>query len=109
MEHKMFPGLDGIPYRSRGGMTPNLKNSDPEHLRPALVTDMHVKVFDLTNEEDRTGLEQVLTRCAKGRAYQSHREQNFDPSTGSYKVLLIWGDFFYEDPQETRDGTTTYR
>lgn len=103
-----FPGIEGIPFRTRKGVAPDIKWADPSHRLPTLATDMHAKVFDMSNAEDCKQLEDVLTRCAKGRAYESSRKESFDQAAGTFKILLVWGELFYEDPQEARDGTREY-
>jgi len=106
--YKYHPGLDGVPFRTRREAAPDLKWSDPAHKLPKLATDMHAKVFDMAVESDQLELEKVLTKCAKGQAYESSRNQSFDQNSGTFKVLLVWGEHFYEDPQEARDGTREY-
>jgi hypothetical protein len=108
-EFTYFPGIDGVPFRTRNTTAPDIKWSDPETKRPVFATDMHADVFDLSSEDDRKKLETILTKCAKGVAYESSRSQVFDEAHSTFRVLLIWGEHFYEDPQEARDGTREYK
>jgi hypothetical protein len=103
-QFNLHPGMDGIPFRTQRPAVPSYKQDDPDSRRPQVVTDMHVDVFDMGSEEQRARLADILSKCAKGRAYESSRSQEFDRETGTYKVLLIWGEFFLEDPQEAREN-----
>lgn len=98
---KFFQGMDGIPFRTRGEEVPYYKRDDPLHKQPRLVADMHVRQFALDDDEQRKELEGILDRCAKGKGYVSQHEVQYDEKIQGWKVLLIWGDFFLEDPVET--------
>jgi hypothetical protein len=100
----LHPGMDGIPFRTRRTTTPDYKGSDPDHKKPMHVTDMHVDIFDLGDETQRAEMARILSKCAKGRAYESSRNQEFDRNTGTFKVLLVWGEFFLEDPKESKEN-----
>lgn len=97
---KYFQGYDGVPFRTRGRETPHYKKDDPLHKQPRLVADMRVRQFDLQDEEQRLEFEQVLDRCAKGKAYVSQKETQYDQEIQGWRVLLIWGEFYLEDPVE---------
>lgn len=97
---KFHQGFDGIPFRTQSAITPSYKSDDPLHKRPKLVADMRVRQFDLNDEEQRESAQTVLDRCAKGKAYLSQKELHFDESIKGWRMLLIWGDFYLEDPKE---------
>jgi hypothetical protein len=98
---KFFQGLDGIPFRTQGAEVPYYKADDPLHKQPKLVADMHVKQFDLNDAEQSQELEGILDRCAKGKSYLSQKETHFDDKVNGWRILLIWGDYYLEDPKET--------
>ena len=105
----LFPGLDGIPFRSRNGQAPLLKSSDPLRAQPKIVTDMHVRQFDLSNVEEVKIVTQILDRCAKGQAYLSKQLEQYDSELKSWRMLLIWGEHFLEEPNEQQlNGQKTF-
>lgn len=97
---QFYQGMNGIPFRTREEGVPSYKNDDPLHRKPRMVADMHVRQFDLNDDEQRKSLEEILDRCAKGRGYVSRQETQFDQSINGWRFLLVWGDFFLEDPVE---------
>ena len=97
---KYFQGVDGVPFRTENENAPYYKKDDPHHRQPKMVADMHVRQFELGDDEQRKELESILDRCAKGRGYISQKEVQFDEKIQGWRVLLIWGDFFLEDPVE---------
>jgi hypothetical protein len=99
-------GVNGVPFRTKQEVTPSYKNGDPEFMRPKMVADMQIKSFDLSDEPQRLEMQAALDQCAKGRGYVSKLETNFDPGTGSYRALLIWGIYFLEDPREEHHNAT---
>lgn len=101
---KFFQGYDGIPYRTQQQEVPYYKKDDPLDKRPRLVADMHVKQFDLQDDEQRREFERILDKCAKGKGYVSQKELQFDEALNGWRVLLIWGDFFLEDPVEAESA-----
>lgn len=101
---KMFQGINGVPFRTQQQNVPMYKNGDPAHKRPMMVADMHVKQFSLGEEAERVEMERVLDLVAKGKCYLSKMEATFDPNTGNYKALIIWGDLFLEDPGEREES-----
>lgn len=98
---KFFQGMEGIPFRTQREDVPYYKKGDPLHRKPRLVADMHVRQFDLQDNDQREELEKILDRCAKGKGYISQKDVQYDEKIQGWKVLLIWGDFFLEDPVET--------
>lgn len=101
---KFFQGMDGIPFRTQETAAPSYKNDDPLSKKPKLVTDIKVEYFDLSKPEEREKLSVVLDLCAKGKGYVSSMDRQFDNKLSNWKVLLIWGRFFLEDPREVTNS-----
>lgn len=99
-----YKGMNNIPFRTKQGVVPYFKHDDPQHRQPVLVTDMHVGTFDMSNEDDKAKFTEVLDRVAKGKGYISQRESQFVEQTQNWKIFMIWGDFFLENPTESQTG-----
>ena len=97
---KYHRGLDGVPFRTENDQVPLYKKDDAEHRQPKQVADMHVQQYNLKEEKERLKLESILDMCAKGRGYVSKLEYEFDRTIKGWRVFLIWGEFFLEDPVE---------
>lgn len=97
---KFFQGVDGVPFRTKAGAAPNYKRADSLSKQPKLITDMHVDVFDLSDAERALKMAEVLDLCAKGKGYVSSMDRQYDAKHSNWRVLLIWGQFFLEDPRE---------
>ena len=98
---KFFQGMDGIPFRTQGSGAPDYKTDDSLSKKPKLVTDIKVEYFDLSKTTEREEMSKILDLCAKGKGYVSSMDRQFDNKISNWKVLLIWGRFFLEDPRET--------
>lgn len=98
---KFFNGFDGVPFRTRGNAAPLLKQTDPQHKQPKTTTDMHVDIFDLSDSKQMLRMQEILDHCAKGKGYISEMDKQYEEKIGSWKVLLVWGEFFLEDPMES--------
>ena len=98
----LLPGFDGVPYRSRTGAVPIVKEDDPAHIRPQLQNDIKIKVFDLGDEEQLAEYTKVLNMCAQALGRVMDQDRQYDKITGAWKVLLTWATYFYEDPAETK-------
>lgn len=99
----IYNGLDGVPFRTRNGAPPTIKHDDPQHKQPMTVTDMHVDQLDLSDQAHQQKLQDILSLCAKGRGYVSQMDRQYDEDIKSWRVFVIWGEFFLEDPKEAND------
>ena len=97
---KFFQGVDGIPFRTKGEVVPHYKTDDALNKKPKLITDMHVDVFDLSNAERVKRMAEILDLCAKGKGYVSSMDRQYEAKDRNWRVLLVWGQFFLEDPRE---------
>src|SRR4051812_18402431 len=62
--------LDGMPYRGKPML---LREEEYEELTE-VVSDSHVKIFDITNEEQRKEFSEIIDRCISGW-YVVHEKQ----------------------------------
>lgn len=97
---KFFNGMDGVPFRTQNQTAPMFKGTDPAHKQPKMTTDMHVDIFDLSDKKQLIQMQEVLDACAKGKGYVSEMDKQYEEKIGSWRVLLVWGEFFLEDPLE---------
>lgn len=104
--YNMYRGLDGTPFRTRNGAPPMYRSSDSASRQPQTVVDVHVNVLNLSDEKDVQELQRILDMCAKGRGYISSLDKAYDKSVQNWRVLLIWGEFFLEDPKETEENAS---
>ena len=103
-DYTMYRGLDGTPFRTRNGAPPMYKSGDPVRKQPQQVVDIHVNALSMADDKDVKELQRILDMCAKGRGYVSSIDKSFDDESKNWKVLLIWGEYFLEDPKETEEN-----
>ena len=108
-DYAMMPGMDGIPFRTKAPSAPSYKEADPEHLRPQVVHDVDVKIFNLEDKEECAEYRKVLNACAQGLGrIIGAPDTQYDDKKGTWRVLLTWAMYFYEDPRETRSEQVKY-
>ena len=96
----IFPGLDGLPFRLKSGQQfPMLKHNDPEYAQPQPVADAHVKVFDLSNEDDVKEYAEIWDKAAKGLIMISAEERHWSDKKENFKIFLRWGEVYLEMPK----------
>lgn len=98
MAETIFPGFDGIPFRSNGTAPPNLKADDPR--QPILVQDAKVRIFDLSDPEHLAQYEQIWFKIGRGQYKCSAEERQFIPELKNWRVLLRYAEFYFELPKE---------
>lgn len=96
-EGHVYPGFDGIPFRSKSSIPPDLKADDA--VLPVVVVDAKVKVFDLTNEEQLSHYEFIWDQVAKGRFVQPVEERQYDPELKGWRVFIRFGVRWLEMPR----------
>jgi len=102
-EPTIFPGRNGIPFRSRGGALPLVKSQDATGHQLVQVNDVHVNVYNLADDTERQASEAAIKRATAANAGISSMESYFDTDTGNWKLLLIWYEIYSESPEES-DG-----
>ena len=100
MAETLFPGFEGIPFRTNGTAPPNLKSDDPEKKQPIIVQDAKVRIFDLSDPEQLLAYEQVWFRIGRGQYKFSAEERQFLPDLKSWRVLLRYSELYFELPKE---------
>ncbi len=104
----VFTGLDGIPFRTSGNSVPFYKNDDPARKRPATRVEMHVELLELGRDNDLARYREVLNLCSTDRAYLSSQDRQYDPDSKTWRVLLVWGEYYLEDPMENSNARRQY-
>lgn len=99
---QLLPGLNGVPYRTRSGTIPLLKESDPAHRRPQMQPEVSVRVFDLGEATERAEYERVLNLCARNLGRVMQQDTQYSEEDKTWRVLLTWATYFYEHPDETK-------
>jgi hypothetical protein len=94
---KILPGLDGIPFRlGPGEAVPFVKDNDPEHLRPKMVTDVKVKIFNTTKAADMAEYSEIWSKAGRGQVIISAEERHWCDASKGWKIFLRWGEVFLE-------------
>jgi hypothetical protein len=96
----LFPGIDGIPFRTNGTAPPNLKNDDPQAKQPILVQDAKVRIFDLADKEQLLAYEQVWFKIGRQVYKFSAEERQFLPDVKNWRILLRYSELYLEMPKD---------
>ena len=99
-EQHLFPGFEGIPFRSNGTAPPNLKSDDPDKKQPQIVLDAKVKIFDLAEPEQLKAYEQIWFQIGRGVYKFSAEEREYVPETKSWRVFIRYSECYFELPKE---------
>lgn len=91
----VYPGYEGIPFRSKKDAPPDLKKEDPD---PEIVVDAKIRVLDLTKEDDLMLYEFIWDQCAKRRFVHPSEERQYDPELKGWRVLIRFGVQWLEMP-----------
>ena len=105
---KVYKGMEGIPFRSKGGQPPLVKSSDPDHIQPTLTHDVKVKVYDLTDEKQLEEYTEMLQFCVSGKGRILDRFIEFDKLKGNWKVFVSWAAYYWENPSENNNDRKQY-
>lgn len=92
----LFPGIDGVPFRSTDGHVPDLKPGDPASRRPVQVWDVRVRIFDLSKVGDLAEYEAICQRISRKQATLSTEDRQWVPEKRTWFVLVRWGEPFLE-------------
>jgi len=105
---QILPGLDGIPYRTKNGDIPTIKEDDPSHIRPQVKHEVKVRIFKLDDKEDLVEYEKVLNMCAEALGRVMQQDVQYNEETGEWRVMLTWAIYFYQSPDEVKQDRTKY-
>jgi len=86
------PWYEDLPYY---GPVLNLKDDDPEELRPVHKVAGHVEQFALNNEEHVARYTEICNLVCAQRAQISFEERVYDDSIKSWRVLVRWMEMYY--------------
>lgn len=84
----VLPGLEGLPFR--GDSIPNLKEDDPDALRPKIGQQIFADVLDLSEPKDMRYYQQVMQLVGNGFAQLSVEERKYDNAIKSWRVFIRW-------------------
>ena len=87
----VLPGMDGLPFR---GPIPDLKDTDPDVLRPQIAMKVHVDIFVLNNPKDLKYYKQVIQLIANGYAAMGTEDRVYDPDLKTWRILVRWYEQF---------------
>lgn len=107
---RVFPGLDGIPFRQKPGQqTPMLKQDDPEFMQPKMIADAHVRLFNMSKPEDLREYEAVWDKAAKGLVLISSEKDHWSDKEQTFLILLRWGELYLELSKEGADAHRSFK
>ena len=95
-ENSIFKNL---PYLGR---RVDLKDTDPEHMQPALSYSAHTRIFRLSDEKDLKDYTAVWDSVVSGMAQIGIEERQYIPEEKTWIVLLRWVELFYKEPDKKR-------
>ena len=93
----VYPGYEGIPFRSASAVPPDLKSDDA--VQPTIVVDAKVHVFDLSDPEALEVYQFIWDQVAKGRFVQPVENREYDPDTKNWRVFIRYGVRWLEMPR----------
>lgn len=95
----LYKGFGGIPFRSRSGTPPNIKQNDPAHLQPELVGDAQVRIFDLSKPDDLQEYTRVWDMMTKKLYKFSAEEKQWVAAKETWLVFLRYAILYYQIPE----------
>lgn len=88
------------PLRLQPGQhAPSIKHDDPESMKPQIVTEAHIRIFDLGKAKDIQDYADIWTKATRGHVLISAEDRHWCEDTQNFKVLLRWGELFQELPK----------
>lgn len=100
MVYPSMPKMDGMHFRLHKGQSiPQLKDDDPDYMKPKPVADAHVRVFNMGDPQDVDDYAAVWDEAAKGHIMISAEERHWSEAIQNFKIFLRWGDMYLELPR----------
>jgi hypothetical protein len=87
---------NGLPYR---GPKLNLKENDPDEMKPQLKYTAHIRTFDLSDETDLRDYHVLIQQIFDGTVVQSFEERRFVKKKCNWVIIVRWADMFYGAPE----------
>jgi hypothetical protein len=88
---------NGLPYE---GPPLNLKNDDPESMKPRLHASTVTKVYDMSDSHDLAEYTSIMDAVAKGHVRISFEEREWVPRLETWKILLRTLNLKYIEPED---------
>jgi hypothetical protein len=76
----------------------NRRENDPEEMQPTLSYKAHVRIFNLSIEEDLKEYTDIWNRVCKQEIIIGIEERQYDPVEKTWRIFLRWSEQFYTDP-----------
>jgi hypothetical protein len=92
---------EGLPYL---GPKIDIKEADPEYMKPQKKIQTHVKQFNLDDPQQLADYNTVCHRIATNQAVLGFEERTYDAAIQSWRVLMRWYDQFYVAPEGENYG-----
>ena len=88
---------NGFPYE---GPALNLKNKDPDIMKPRMVGTAHTATFVTSDAEDMRKYDVLMNLYAKGHVRVSFEERQWVPRLEAWKILLRTLHIKYIEPED---------
>lgn len=92
--------LDNVPYLGKPFL---MKDDDPDQKRPQPKNVHHVKIFDLTDDEQLAEYTAIIQRAEFGKSSIVDVERKYNEVKDKFTVYLHWRDLYYVSPDMADD------
>ena len=93
----IFRGYEGIPFRSKTDVPPDLKADDPR--QPVIVIDAKVRVLLLSDPVHLALYEFIWAQAARERFTHPVEEREYDAELKNWRVFIRFGVRWLEMPR----------
>lgn len=94
-----MPGLGGVPYRHYDGdPTPMYRTGDPMSEQPVMRRQMHSRVFDLSDDKQRSEYDEILSNVVDRREQYRLSTENIQwcEKKSAFIAFLRWEERWLE-------------
>lgn len=100
MKNQLNMSFDDLPYLGKPFMR---KEDDPANRQPQPRLVAHVKVFDLSKEEDILEYEAVMQRAATNTCTIYEMDRQYAAEKQNFIVYMHWADMYMVNPDIAND------
>lgn len=105
---RLHLGGTGTPFLTKKNSVPIYKNSDPFKKRPTPMKQVHVDLFDLSNDEQFKQYQRVWQAVGYGTAVVIDEKAQWVDDTKNWKVLIRWYLSGEMDPGELHEEKRSF-